>query len=27
MSIPKHYDCDGACVPDDQCSCCGKLPC
>jgi len=27
MTIPKHYDCDGICVPDEECSCCGRLPC
>lgn len=27
MTIPKHYDCNGHCVPDDVCSCCGSLPC
>ena len=27
MSIPKHYDCDGYCVPDYECSCCGSFPC
>lgn len=27
-TFPKHYDCDGVCVPDDDCSsCCGKFLC
>ncbi len=25
--IPKHYDCNGFCVPDEECSCCGSFPC
>jgi hypothetical protein len=26
-TVPKHYDCDGVCVPDDECSCCGRFLC
>ena len=26
-TIPKHYNCDGVCVPDESCSCCGNFIC
>jgi hypothetical protein len=27
-TFPRHYDCDGVCVPDDDCSsCCGRFLC